>query len=81
MHRSYATRIFGREKWNDKTRSDNDYEIACGIDSSDFDWKNDSFPEITRDRMKLYKLHVRAFPWIQQGTKSIRVPLRLCLTG
>ena len=39
----YATRIFGREKWNDKTRSDNDYEIACGIDSSDFDWKYDSF--------------------------------------
>ena len=49
------------EKWNDKTRSDNDYEIACGIDSSDFDWKYDSFPEITRDRMKLYKLHVRGF--------------------
>lgn len=76
----YATRIFGREKWNDKTRSDNDYEIACGIDSSDFDWKYDSFPEITRDRMKLYKLHVRGFPWMFQGTRSIRVPLRLYLT-
>ena len=66
----YATRIFGREKWNDKTRSDNDYEIACGIDSSDFDWKNDSFPEITRDRMKLYKLHVRGFSMDTAGDKK-----------
>lgn len=66
----YATRIFGREKWNDKTRSDNDYEIACGIDSSDFDWKYDSFPEITRDRMKLYKLHVRGFSMDVSGNKK-----------
>ena len=66
----YATRIFGREKWNDKTRSDNDYEIACGIDSSDFDWKYDSFPEITRDRMKLYKLHVRGFSMDVSGDKK-----------
>lgn len=66
----YATRILGREKWNDKTRSENDYEIACGIDSSDFDWKNDSFPEITRDRMKLYKLHVRGFSMDAAGDKK-----------
>jgi|GEM_PF-18139 len=66
----YATRIFGREKWNDKTRSDNGYEIACGIDSSDFDWKYDSFPEITRDRMKLYKLHVRGFSMDVSGNKK-----------
>ena len=35
-----------------------------------FDWKYDSFPEITRDRMKLYKLHVRGFSMDVSGDKK-----------
>ena len=57
----YATIIYGREKWNDCDRAEKDYEIECGIDKPAIDWKKDIQPEIGRDRMKLYKLHVRGF--------------------
>lgn len=35
--------------------------MFCGFAKEDFDWKNDLAPEIPRDRMLLYKLHVRGF--------------------
>ncbi len=66
----YATRIFGREKWNDTDRSRNGYEVYCGIDDACFDWKHDLCPEISRDRMKIYKLHVRGFSMENAGTKK-----------
>ena len=56
-----AQRIVGREIWNDESRKANDYEVFCGFAKEDFDWKNDLAPEIPRDRMLLYKLHVRGF--------------------
>ena len=56
-----AQRIVGREIWNDESRKAKDYEVFCGFAKEDFDWKNDLAPEIPRDRMLLYKLHVRGF--------------------
>lgn len=66
----YATRIYGREKWNDVERSRMDYEVYCGIDDSDFDWKHDICPETDRSRMKIYKLHVRGFSMENAGIKK-----------
>lgn len=66
----YATRIYGREKWNDSERSSMDYEVCCGIDDMDFDWKHDICPEIDRSRMKIYKLHVRGFSMENAGIKK-----------
>ena len=58
---TYATRIIGREKWNDKTRSEKDYFICGGAYPQTFDWENDRQPEIKRQQMVMYKLHVRGF--------------------
>ena len=58
---TYATRIIGREKWNDKTRSEKDYFICGGAYPQAFDWENDRQPEIKRQQMVMYKLHVRGF--------------------
>lgn len=57
----YAKHIYGREKWNDKDRKADDYEVFCGICDADFAWKNDKAPEIDRADMIMYKLHVRGF--------------------
>lgn len=67
---TYATKIYGREVWNDAARAANDYDILCGIDGSLFNWKHDILPEITRDKMKLYKLHVRGFSMDTAGVKK-----------
>lgn len=57
----YAEKIVGREKWNDEKRENRDYQICCGYEDSDFDWEGDTFPEISRSEMVMYKLHVRGF--------------------
>lgn len=59
----YATVIAGREKWNDLLRSEQDYEVLCGCNQSSrrFDWKGDQPPEIPKDELLMYKLHVRGF--------------------
>ncbi|MEE1009470.1 MAG: alpha-amylase family glycosyl hydrolase [Agathobacter sp.] len=59
----YATVISGREKWNDTSRKDKDYEIVCGCESHGrkFDWKIDTAPEISKEDLIMYKLHVRGF--------------------
>ena len=58
---TYAERIIGRKKWNDLSRADNDFQVYCGYEDSEFDWKEDCFPEIPKSRMVMYKLHVRGF--------------------
>lgn len=57
----YATVITGREVWNDKERSKNNYEILCGYSERRFDWKEDKAPEIPKNELMIYKLHVRGF--------------------
>lgn len=58
---TYATKILGRDIWNDASRTKNDYEIVCGADCLPFDWGSDLAPEVSCDRMCIYKLHVRGF--------------------
>lgn len=57
----YANRIAGREKWADKSRENCGYQICGGYASSEFDWKEDTAPEVSRQQMIMYKLHVRGF--------------------
>ncbi len=57
----YATRIIGREKWNDAGRAALAYQVCGGCASADFDWGEDQAPEVPRREMVMYKLHVRGF--------------------
>lgn len=57
----YAKRIVGREKWADYSRRENRYELRSGFDFSEYDWREDRFPDIPGSDMVLYKLHVRGF--------------------
>ena len=57
----YASRIVGREKWNDTSREAVDYQICGGCVSPEFDWGEDMAPEVPRREMVIYKLHVRGF--------------------
>ncbi len=57
----YAKCIIGREKWADTTRRADQYEVRGGFDISEFDWKGDLCPEVSREDMVMYKLHVRGF--------------------
>ncbi len=58
---SYANRIVGREKWADKNRENCGYQICGGYASAEFDWQKDVPPEVPRQQMIMYKLHVRGF--------------------
>ncbi len=57
----YAKAIAGREIWNDISRKDCDYEINGYVDNDSFDWSDDVAPEILKQDMIMYKLHVRGF--------------------
>ncbi len=57
----YARRIVGREKWADAARRQENYEIRCGFDFDEFDWRGDHCPQIPGEDMVMYKLHVRGF--------------------
>ena len=34
---AYATRVIGREKWNDAARERDEYEVYCGYEPQEFD--------------------------------------------
>lgn len=57
----YARRIIGREKWNDTARADYDYIVCGGCKTECFTGKHDRQPEVMRQKMLMYKLHVRGF--------------------
>lgn len=58
---TYASKIIGREKWNDSARAACDYRVYGGVESQEFDWGSDHCPEVPRHSMIMYKLHVRGF--------------------
>lgn len=66
----YASAISGREVWNDQTRADNNYDIKCAYRFDDYNWKNDKAPEISKDKLLIYKLHVRGFSKKTGGKKT-----------
>lgn len=57
----YARRIVGREKWGEKERFCDAYQIRSGFSESRFDWGDEEAPEIPKEDMVMYKLHVREF--------------------
>ncbi|MGN0141470.1 MAG: alpha-amylase family glycosyl hydrolase [Roseburia sp.] len=57
----YARRIVGREKWADTARAEYDFAVCGGVMGESFDWRDDAAPEVPRNRMVMYKLHVRGF--------------------
>lgn len=57
----YASVIAGREVWNDQTRREKEYRVYGAVQEDSFDWKGDCNPEIKRNAMFMYKLHVRGF--------------------
>lgn len=57
----YATKIIGREIWNDSARSEKNYALYAGMTMEHFKWQEDKNPEIPRHEMIMYKLHVRGF--------------------
>ncbi|MDD6381661.1 MAG: alpha-amylase family glycosyl hydrolase [Lachnospiraceae bacterium] len=67
----YAPVIVGREKWNDISRSKNDYFIAGGIGESVADF-SEKAPVIEPQDMVIYKLHMRGFTEAASLPASIR---------
>lgn len=57
----YAVRIKGRERWCDGERAKNSYVIRGGFAEDNYDWNGDHTPEIPKEDMVMYKLHVRGF--------------------
>lgn len=57
----YANRIVGREKWADSNREKCNYQVCGGYATTEFDWNDDKAPEISRQQMVMYKLHIRGF--------------------
>lgn len=57
----YAKAIAGREKWNDAARRGNDYDVSGYVENAAFDWSDDVAPEIPKQDMIMYKLHIRGF--------------------
>lgn len=57
----YAHKVFGREIWNDLSRKDNDFIVYGDFLDEEYLWKEDVSPEISREEMVMYKLHIRGF--------------------
>jgi glycogen operon protein len=57
----YARRIKGRQHWFETTRYTEDYHVWCGFDKEEYSWGDDRAPEILKEDIVLYKLHVRGF--------------------
>lgn len=57
----YATVIAGREKWNDDNREADYYQLLCSVSKLNYNWNLDKKPNILKQDMSIYKLHVRGF--------------------
>ena len=57
----HAERIVGRECWNDPKRRAGHMQVCGGYPHTEFDWADDILPEVPRNQMVMYKLHVRGF--------------------
>lgn len=57
----YAPAIAGREVWNDPAREKRQYRVYGCMEAGLYAWDGDKNPEIPRQDMIMYKLHVRGF--------------------
>lgn len=62
----YARRISGRESWGELSRLKRKENIKGSLYFSEFNWNNDTLPNISKQDMIMYKLHARGF------TKGLR---------
>lgn len=60
----YASKIAGREKWDDERRAECDFLVCGSFEEKEYEWQSACCPEIPKNEMVMYKLHVRGFPWI-----------------
>ncbi len=67
----YAHAVEGREKWNDLSRKENGYRVYGSFRRTPFDWEEDAPPEIPKEQIVMYKLHVRGFTMDHGAPKRI----------
>ena len=58
---SYASKIAGREKWDDERRAECDFLVCGSFEEKEYEWQSAYCPEIPKNEMVMYKLHVRGF--------------------
>ncbi len=63
----YARGIAGREVWNEIDRAEKDYRVYATFPNMNFSWDDDKAPEIPKEKMIMYKLHVRGFTMDHAG--------------
>ena len=57
----YASKIAGREKWDDERRAECDFLVCGSFEEKEYEWQSACCPEIPKNEMVMYKLHVRGF--------------------
>lgn len=57
----YASKIAGREKWDDARRAECDFLVCGSFEEKEYEWQSACCPEIPKNEMVMYKLHVRGF--------------------
>ena len=57
----YASKIAGREKWDDERRAECDFLVCGSFEEKEYEWQSAYCPEIPKNEMVMYKLHVRGF--------------------
>lgn len=56
----YTSVIYGRNRWNDSSRSAKDYAVLGGVSHDSYQWKH-AANDIAPTNMVMYKLHMRGF--------------------
>lgn len=67
----YARALIGREIWGDRERRMDSHRVYGAICQEHFDWGEDRAPEIPKESMVMYKLHVRGFSMDKGAPKRI----------
>lgn len=57
----YATRIAGRDKWNDAARETRQYQVYGGFSDGAYEWTDGDFKPLSDSDIIIYKLHMRGF--------------------
>ena len=57
----YASKIAGREKWDDARRAECDFLVCGSFEEKEYEWQSAYCLEIPKNEMVMYKLHVRGF--------------------
>ena len=61
---SYASKIAGREKWDDARRAECDFLVCGSFEEKEYEWQSACCPEIPKNEMVMYSFMSGDFPWI-----------------